>query len=300
MLPFGVLAQPANDDCGSAETITDLSGGCNGFNNTDATVDLLNGTCVAQGAGLAINTWFQFTAIGTEVDIISNSQSGPMEITLLEFNPTDCIFANATQISCMTSPMNLTGALVAGNNYYVVITSPSNSLGNYEVCIDNYDPNPPPPNDDLCDHQPISANGGCVSGTTENATTDYGNGDPACAGLFENSVYYSTTIGPGQNSLILDVQGFGGDIAVTLLNLAPDCTNPPVILDYYCGNAGALPFTINGLTENTTYYIQVSSSTADAGNFQICAQENGPPPGCSDNDFCNQAEVILALLLSQV
>ena len=287
-LPFGVFAQPANDDCGNATTVTDLSGGCNNFNSTDATIDLLNGTCTAQAA--PINTWFQFTATGTEVDIISTSQSGPLEITLLEFNPTNCDFGSATQISCMTSPMNLTGALVAGNNYYVVITSPSNTLGNYNLCIDNYDPNPPPPNDELCDHEPIPSDGSCISGTTVDATIDYGNGDPACAGLFENSVYYSTTIGPGQNSLILDIQGYNGNIAVSLLNLAPNCTSPPVILDYYCGDAGALPFTITGLTENTTYYIQVATSTADEGTFQICAQENGPPPGCSENDFCNQAE----------
>ncbi|MFK7809994.1 MAG: hypothetical protein AB8F74_19470, partial [Saprospiraceae bacterium] len=73
LLPGLTYAQPANNDCASAEVITDLSGGCSGFNFDGATTDLLNGDCTAAGVG-SVNTWFQFTAAGSELTINSNSQ----------------------------------------------------------------------------------------------------------------------------------------------------------------------------------------------------------------------------------
>ncbi|MFT6017247.1 MAG: gliding motility-associated-like protein [Saprospiraceae bacterium] len=284
LLPGFAFAQPANDDCGNATTIADVSGGCSIFSFTGATTDLLNGDCTTNTQ----NTWYQFTAVGSEATIISEAQGGaPMEITLIEFNPDPCDFASAVQFGCSLSPLNVSG-LAPGANYYVVITDPSGGgVNNYNICITSNSPNPPPPNDDPCSAVPVVANGSCTNGTTLDATPDWTVGDPACAGLEQNSVWYSTTLGPDMDQLEIDVQGAGGNVMAIVGTFAPDCNGTFNINGYNCGSGG--PFTVNNLTENTQYWVLVSTATVSEGPFSVCMTETGLPPGCSDNDFCGNA-----------
>jgi len=163
-------------------------------------------------------------------------------------------------------------------------------MGNYNICVNNYDVNPGPPNDDLCDSESMAPND-CVSGTTVDATSDFPSPDPSCDLIIENTVFYSTTTSPGTNTIDLDIQGYNGNVMVSLVSLIPDCNNIQY-LDSYCGDSGGLPLTVSGLTENTTYYIMVSTSDADANTFDLCLQEMGPPPGCAANDLCSSPEVI--------
>jgi large repetitive protein len=285
--PALLFAQPANNDCASAATITNLTGGCTGYNFTNATADLANGNCTAQGPSTP-NTWFQFNAAGSELTVTSDGQSGPMEITLVQFNPTVCDFASATQLGCSLSPLVLSG-LTAGTTYYLVITSPSGSEGNYNVCVTSTPPNPPPPNDNPCSATVVSANGSCTAGTTVDATSDWTSGDPACAGLGGSTVWYTTTLGMDMDALEVEVTSYSGDVLVMVGTFVPDCNGALSLEDYYCGNTGGLPLDVGGLTAGTQYWVGIGTLSTDEGTFQVCLQETGLPPGCSDNDFCSQA-----------
>ena len=283
------LASHAQDNCADAMTITDLSGGCSGFSSAGNTFDLFNGSCTTPIG--AINTWFQFTAVGPNIDIVSTMQGGiNNDITIAEFTAGNCIGTGAFEIACATSPMSELGILTVGTTYHILISNSTDATGNSQICVTNPPPGVPPPNDDICNPQNVSASGGCASGTTENATPDFGVG--SCAGTDENSVWYTTTLGLGMTDLEIDIQGFNDDIMVVLYTFNPDCSIAPLFIDFYCGNPGGLPLTATGLTENTQYLIQVSSATADEGTFTVCLQESGPPPGCAVNDLCATAEVI--------
>ncbi len=287
LLPGFTFAQPANDDCGNATNITDVSGGCSIYDFTGATADLLNGSCAVNGVN-SVNTWFQFVAIGSELTITSNTQGGsPLEITVIEFTPNPCVFGDANQIACSQSPLTATG-LSAGTPYYVVISDPSNgAISNYNVCVTSEVPNPPPGNDDPCNAFPATPDGSCTNGTTVNATSDWTVGDPACAGLAENSVWYTTTLGPNMDQLDVDVQGAGGSVMAIVGTFAPDCLGTFNIEGYDCGSGG--PFSVTGLTPGIQYWVLVSTAAVSEGPFSVCLTESGLPPGCSGNDLCANA-----------
>ncbi len=281
------FAQPSNDDCNSPIDVP-TDGSCATFDNTDATVDIGNGDCVSG----TFNVWFTFTAQGSNYDITASSPDPFFrpEITLLEFNPTPCDFASANQLNCGT---DITGSgLVIGQTYYVIITSQTDQFGPFDLCVDNPVGGAPPANDDPCAPEAITANGSCNPGTTIDATGDFE--IPTCAGNAESSVWYSTTIGAGNNALNINIQntGLSGTISASVGTFTPDCNGSFTFIGDYCGNANSANFDVTGLSPGVTYFIQVASTNGGAGDFDICATEMGPPPGCADNDLCGDAETI--------
>ena len=281
-----IFAQPANDDCGMAQ-VAPTDGSCVDGNNTLATSDIGNGSCVANGAGAA-NVWFQFTAQGADYNINGIGLGGSVEITLLQFQGTPCTFADAVEFDCGPTNINADGALIAGQTYYVVVTSSTGTEGNFSICIENPMDNPPPPNDDPCSAQPTPPNGNCTTGTTVDATTDWSN--PSCTGLGENSVWYSVTLGPTANSVDINT-GSGditGDISVMIGSFATDCSSAFSFAGQYCGPPNGT-FNVQGLTGGTTYYVVVSTEDANAGTFDVCVTEMGPNPACAINQECSGA-----------
>lgn len=150
-LVFGLFAwgQPANDDCGSATTVTDLDGTCNTYNNSGATLDAppanLVGSCFTENN----TSWFQFTAQGNQVTVDISSTVNKFNPEIVIFGDTDgdiCDGVNGFELDCNLVGIGNYGTISAsaypltvGDTYWIMIVS--DSEGNYDICIDN------PPND---------------------------------------------------------------------------------------------------------------------------------------------------------
>ncbi|MEO7176983.1 MAG: PKD-like domain-containing protein, partial [Saprospiraceae bacterium] len=292
-------AQPANDPCSSAINVTNLAGGCTTYDFTGATSDLANGSCTS--APTNPNIWFTFTAQGPDVTIVAKSGADNFEVTIVEFAPTPCVFANATEVACSVSPLNST-SLVAGTQYYVIISFPNNSVTSFQLCITNPVPPPIPANDSPCFPVVATPNGPCVNGTTVAATGDFAN--PACAPNFpSNSVWYTVAL-TGVNNVVnvsFANENITGDVSIMVGYFTGGCNGQFFLLNNgeYCGPppTPGSPFSVTGIA-GTTYYIQVGSSDAGAGTFAMCVTQNGPPPGCSGNDLCSNAAPFPALITS--
>lgn len=294
-------AQPANDDCAMAENIpaADLeTGACNAGTTDMATSDLGNGDCATDPND--VNVWFEFTALGPDITVNANSGAGIPIITLLEFNPNPCEFASAGQLACALNSMEFEGLLTPGNTYYIIMTLAEGAIGSFNVCVENPTPVPGPPNDDPCNPQVLPPNGNCVDGTTINANGDWNSPDPNCP-IAENSVWYEVTLTEENNQFMIDIvdQTLTGDIQVLVGQFATDCNSQFQLEDYYCGMPGSEILTVFGLTPGETYYIMVATTEDEEGDFQICVTEMGPPPGCADNDFCNEAQVLPNIVSGQ-
>jgi len=286
-----IFAQPANDDCNS-DTTAPVDGSCvNGFIDALTTVDVGNGSCVGSGAG-APNVWFSFTAQGSDYDININGLGGTGEITLIQFVGAPCDFGSAQQIDCGQLNVVGTNTLMAGAQYYIIVTSSNGTNGPFSLCVDNPVDPPAPPNDDPCAPENAPVDGSCVTGTTLNATGDWSN--PNCPAQGEVSVWYSATIGPSSNSLdvVIGNQTISGDISVMVGTFATDCTSGFTIAGQYCGPGGM--FSATGLTPGSTVFVVVSSADAESGIFDLCLTENGPPPACAAIDECAGAQDISA------
>ena len=139
-----LFAQPANDNCVNATEIMDFDGGCVDFNSTMSTFDLLNGDCVDSPDDE--NIWFSFVAQGTDIDISVDALTNDIFVTLIEFDPTPCDFASATQIACgSANGGNVAisyGYLTPGNTYYIVATVANNAETSGTICINKADPIP--------------------------------------------------------------------------------------------------------------------------------------------------------------
>ena len=285
-----IFAQPANDDCNSDTTIP-VDGCVDGFLDALTTPDVGNGDCVAGGPG-SPNVWFSFTAQGSDYEINIVGLAGTGEITLIQYVGAPCDFGTAQQIDCGQGMITGDNQLMAGAQYYVAVTSSNGTNGPFNICVDNPVDPPAPPNDDPCAPQSAPADGSCVTGTTLNATGDWSN--PNCPAQGEVSVWYSTTIGPGSNSLdvVIGNQTITGDMSVMVGTFATDCNSGFTIAGQYCGPAGT--FSATGLTPGATYFIVVSTMEDDAGIFDLCLTENGPPPACAAIDMCINAQDISA------
>lgn len=294
LLPF-LYAQPANDLCINAVEITNLNSNCINFDVLNATSNIANGDCVPDVN--SINVWYKFTAQGPQLDITGTgpTPTGDVYGVLLEFNPNICEFASANQLACgngngggnVISYSNL----VIGNEYYLIFTIAKDFTGNSEFCINNPVANPPP-NDDSCSSTTVADDCVPISGTTVDATNDF-NISGACAPSSEIGVFYEFTLSAGYNSVTIDALNLssGGDITVVLGTWQTDCNGNLSIIDIYCGPSKSNALDLSSLTEGTTYVVYVATSQADQGTFDLTICGSGPPPGCADNDFCNDAEV---------
>ncbi len=285
-----IFAQPANDDCNNAATIP-VDGCVDGFIDPLTTSDVGNGNCVA-GGNAAPNVWYSFEAQGSDYDISMTGLGGSGEITLAQFVGAPCDFASAQQIDCGNIAITGNNVLMVGATYYIIVTSSLGVEGPFNICLDNPVDPPAPPNDDPCSPETAPVDGSCATGTTINATGDWSN--PNCPGQGEVSVWYSATIGPGSNALdvVIGGQTVTGDMSVMVGSFATDCTSGFTIADQYCGPGGM--FTASGLTPGATYFVVVSTADADAGIFDLCLTETGPPPACAAIDDCPNAADISA------
>ncbi len=295
------FAQPSNDDCAAPVNITALDGSaCGPYDITGATFDLANGDCAPMPN--SPNMWFTFTAQGPEVDITVNGQVNNVHVALLEFNPTPCDFASASQIACGVGTANAVviddAPVVAGTTYYLVVNladaGGTDVEASYQLCVTNDLPAMAPPNDDACSAENITPNGTCTNGTTVDATQDF-TSIPGCAIVPENGVFYEFTVSAGNLAATIDLSNISlpGDAVVVLGEWDTNCTgNLNILGDVYCGPPANDIIDFQGLIAGNSYVIFVGTDEVNEGDFQICVTEYGPPPGCSANNTCDLAEFV--------
>ncbi|MEO1413255.1 MAG: PKD-like domain-containing protein, partial [Bacteroidota bacterium] len=283
------LAQPSNDDCNTDISVP-TDGSCVDGNNTLATPDVGNGSCVNGGGG-APNVWFSFVADGMDYEISVIGLGGSAEITLIQFQGIPCDFGSAVEIDCGPGDIVGNNVLMAGQQYYISVTSSNGTEGPFSICVDNPADPPAPPNDDPCSPIGVPTDGSCTTGTTLNGNQDWSN--PNCPNLGETSVWYQITLDANSNSVEINIgnQTITGDVSVMIGTFNPDCTGGFLFNAQYCGPASG-NFEATGLMGGGTYWVVVSTEEANAGIFDICITEMGPPPACAAIDDCSGAQDI--------
>ena len=144
MCIINAIAQPANDNFGSAQPITHSSNNCsaNGaYTTVNATPDLNKGSCWENGPNY--NVWFVFVATSAEVtlDLKVGGAEGTMQHPNMALWQSD----GTTEISCVrrinatTDVQISTSSLSIGDTYYVSVDNyvGAGYQGTFTLCIDD-------------------------------------------------------------------------------------------------------------------------------------------------------------------
>ncbi len=273
------MTTASNDLCTNATAITEMdlcqwipkSGTSSGSCPEDFTV----GGCGLDYSAEGI-VWYTFTPPTGTTNTEFQSIMGTL--TVFEDCPGTTI---ATGGSCLTS----TGSVdaTAGNTYYIAI---GNSDGSGNVGFD-IKFNAAPAND-LCGDAESLGSGGSASGTNSCAGADVSFN---CAtDSYESSVWYSINIPSDMGGVEITITGTGGTPlmsggAVTLFE--SDCTTA---VGESCFSVGALSQILCIVPGD--YLIQVSTSSANAGEFNIDVNPIRGADNAPGNDFCDDAEQI--------
>ncbi len=276
------IAQPANNNCAGAISITSLDGTCvTGFDNTGATEDIGPGACTA---GANENVWFSFVADGVSAEIIVTNGIGTPEVTLIEFPTSACNPADASEIACSAdAPLVLDNDLVIGNTYYVMVAFSNNADGIFDICIDNP---PPAPNDACITATPISnLNNNCTS-----SNNDFPSTDVLIPGCFSGSTYnvWFSFVAEGVSLDAYVPAGGPGVAQLAIIDFATNC-NPAGAVVLGCATGTNHIVLDNDLVIGQSYYVivgfQNSSFNAGVGDFDLCL--DNPVPAVNDN--CSMA-----------
>jgi trimeric autotransporter adhesin len=300
--PFNSFAQPANDACGSAQTI--VSG--TSCTTTPGSLRIALGSSTATaginafcGNAASPDVWYSFVAQSTLPTIRLSGMATRMDDAprLQIFNTTSCVAAtlNANSNNCASgtnvTTLNLVPAtaLTIGTTYLVRVFTNGNSVAagvaadwNFNICIIDA------PANDLCGGSTLlTSSTSCVNTTgnfyaaTLTATTITA---PDCASAATRDVWYrfvAQTTNP----------------TITLSNIGVNFTNPGIqLLSNNCGGTftsfycGTTSIAADHLTPGTTYFIRVYSTSAigpvsPAGaGFDICVTD--PVSPAPSNDEC--------------
>lgn len=201
-------AQPANDDCSGAITLTNLVNWCssNGaYTNVNATQTLASSPTCWTGSIPDKDVWFKFTAIGTAVNISVDGTNGGGSL----FKPQIAVFTGTCspfsmfELGCTEFTTTNTGyasmylaGLSIGQEYYIVVDGYNTNAGTFKLCLNNFDP-PTAPGQDcttgafLCNKNTITQQSLFGAGVFETAGTCLD--DPFTGPTDKNSVWFKWT-----------------------------------------------------------------------------------------------------------
>jgi hypothetical protein len=292
---LSIFAQvPANNDCANAINLTELNNHCSQQLFGEPTFDIMDGPC-APTFNPALNTWYKFTAVGTSVTIGASSGANLFKISLVNFPFGSC---GITEIlECNSSNLNATN-LTIGAEYYIIISS-GNAAGNFELCINNPVPTPPPNN------EPCSAitleNEITSCGTTVDATSTIPPMELPCLTISSNQIWYQVNVPADQTNLEIDLLSstLSGGTQVLVGQWTSGCTGEFEYADahVYCGPS-INRFEFNCMQPGN-YYILLSSSKVGEGEFCITTRTFASLPECGMNDVCINAIQVPAFGVDQ-
>ncbi|NTW31629.1 MAG: T9SS type A sorting domain-containing protein [Bacteroidetes bacterium] len=284
-------AQPANDNCSGAITLTQTTT-CSAINGTTVGASQSIAAIICNGTtGTADDdVWYKFVAVSTNPTIkVVGSTGFDAKLELHESTCSgtlvNCADANGTGGTETISASNLT----IGTLYYVRVYSwgsLSSSQGTFTICL--YGSIPTPANNNCSGAITLTqtTTASPVNGTTQGATQSVAAITCGTTGTADDDVWYKFVAG-STNPTIQVTGGTGFDPVVDLRSGSCNGTN----ISCADANASGGTETINttGLTIGTTYYIRVygwGSSSSSQGAFTISVYGVMPTPA---NDACSAA-----------
>ena len=293
---FKIFAQPSNDNCSGATTLTSNTS-CNNnqyrLKNATASSGIPVG-CAA--GGTHYDVWFQFIAQGTSQTVtISALQSNFTNPEIQLFSGT-C--GSLTSVVCGTTTMTGTG-LTIGNTYYVRVSnigSPISSNDRFDICVTH--PNPPPTNDNCSGATVLTSNPAptcnSITANLRYATNSAPTG--SCGGATATTTYdvWFTFVATSTTHAVT-ISNLGSNLSssTTYIQMLSSSTNScgGVLTSLGCqaANVTGGRLTLTTLTIGNTYYVRVyvtsnpTASSTSSWNFNICLQQ--PPV----NDVCTSA-----------
>ncbi len=288
---------PANDDCTNATNIP-ITSNCTPLLAPVGSNEFACPETFAGGCGLDMEevVWYQIDlpADATSMDLGINNYVGAGTPFFQVF--TDCsgtgldgsCYGNISAGDPANAGVNLDISAQAGTSIWVAFGSQGDDGGghNLDVQINNT-----PPNDDPCNPEIFAGGGGTLMGTTECTNPDFF--DPACQTNYENSVWYEYTLGAGETGVEVEVVSgtAGGNFGVAIVDQNGDCTSAPTIFPNASSCAGETEVVkAVCLPAGQTIHIEVGTSTANAGTFDITLTPIVPQASCIDNDDCANAQ----------
>lgn len=287
------FAQPANDACGSATSLTpgttcvNIAGGLRHPTTGVASTPTvgINTFC---GNAASPDVWYSFVASSAYPVITISSLGSNLRVAprLQLFGTTSCLFTtlNSNSLAC-ASGTNVTSlvlntftspggaGLTVGQTYLLRVFTNGNSVSsgtaatwNFNICITD------PPTNDLCTNAtPLTVGTSCASPTSGTLTNaNYSALISACSGSGggDKDVWYSfvanapnPTITLGSAPAQKSIQIFSGTCgALTSLQCAINNAN----------------LNATGLTPGNTYYVRIWSDNNSTGTFTICVTDPAP------------------------
>ena len=189
-------------------------------------------------------------------------------------------------VSSSTSSKNLTAAVTAGTEYYILVdTWPSpDSPCPGTLSVAEF---VPPPGDDCADAQDLASLTSPYSGTTVGYTNDYGTDAFACPSLAVDRVFYIDVPPAGTLTIGQTVNAYDSRHRVAYGGACPGATEIACVDDPDVGDVVWINTT--GAMQRV-YWLQDGYTTSSAGTFTLAWDLVVPPPVPNDN--CSGAEAI--------
>lgn len=295
--------RPANDDCTDAEDITyedaDLCQWVpvenNETNINACSEDFFVGTCQYNVEEVV---WYSITipdaaAAGADLNVRFNNYSGTGELFTTFFDDNCTTFTALSNCFTGDGP-HVLADVVAGDTYLIGVGSSGDNGGSFEMEVNITSG---PPNDDACaDLSAYDLTGGAFLANQTNACSVGDVTFPECsAGDQTNAVIYQFTIVEPQYGIQIRVIAAGaepisGTVVAGISGTDTDfCSGNTYTPPAFCEDVSNGIFEFVCL-EPGTYQVQISSSDANAGTFNLQATMiDKPASACNQNDVCPDA-----------
>jgi Secretion system C-terminal sorting domain len=280
---------PANDDCGTAISLTVNANDLCAITTTGTTLGATASTETApscNATGTNDDVWYTFTATGTTHIINITGVSAGAVMSSQVYSGACGSLALVTGGCSSTFPYTITG-LTASTVYTVrvnTISTQPNNQSNFVICV-GAPPSAPPLNDDATGAITLTLGAGCTSLysnalATASATEVF----PSCSGTIQAPVWFKF-VAPTSGAVRVSTDNAGGSftdskLAVFFATAPADYTTFSIIsCDDDGGSAVGSGFLsvayASGLTSGSTYYVAVDkySASTSSGTFCITVDE---------------------------
>lgn len=293
-----LLAQPSNDECANAITLTDVSNYCSATGEFSNANGSLSGPaipgCFPNGAN---DVWFTFVAQATtlQVAVIGNTANPNIPPGGTVNSPQFVIYEgncnNLAEIQCASDGFGdniietFAGPLTVGQTYYIRVDARDGNTGTFQLCVNNFNAVPDPSSDCptgviLCDKSSFTVENLVGTGNQPNEI------DPGlCIGTeFASAWYRWTCLDPGTLTFTITPTNPSDDIDFAVFELPggiDDCENKEKLRCEAAGENVGQPFANWAICTGATGLSETETDTDEQ-------------PGCSggNNNFVAAIDMV--------